>query len=406
MFIKKAGQRVVYLDHIATTPVAQEVIEAMLPYFREHFGNPTSLHSFGQVAKKAINSAREKIAQLINANTPEEIIFTSGGIEANNLAIKGIAEAYEKKGRHIISTEIEHHSILHPLKSLERKGWEVTYLKPDRYGLIHPDQLAEAIRPDTVLISIGHSNREIGTIQNIKELVRVAKEKNPKVIFHTDACATLGHYPVDLKDWGVDAASFTAHLMYGPKGVGALWTRKGVKIRPLIEGGTQERGVRAGTENVPGIVGFGAAAELAMKELEDRIKRLSSYRDRLRKGLEERLDYIEFTGHPTQRLPHHLSLIVHFIEGEAMLLRLDLMGIETASGSACVSLALKQSHVLFAIGVPKEVSNGSIVFSFGRGNTDEDVDYVLEEFPKTIKLLRELSPFNPENWEKYVKSKT
>lgn len=406
MFIKKAGQRVVYLDHIATTPVAQEVIEAMLPYFREHFGNPTSLHSFGQVAKKAINSAREKIAQLINANTPEEIIFTSGGIEANNLAIKGIAEAYEKKGRHIISTEIEHHSILHPLKSLERKGWEVTYLKPDRYGLIHPDQLAEAIRPDTVLISIGHSNREIGTIQNIKELVRVAKEKNPKVIFHTDACATLGHYPVDLKDWGVDAASFTAHLMYGPKGVGALWTRKGVKIRPLIEGGTQERGVRAGTENVPGIVGFGAAAELAMKELEDRIKRLSSYRDRLRKGLEERLDYIEFTGHPTQRLPHHLSLIVHFIEGEAMLLRLDLMGIETASGSACVSLALKQSHVLFAIGVPKEVSNGSIVFSFGRDNTDEDVDYVLEEFPKTIKLLRELSPFNPENWEKYVKSKT
>ncbi|RMH02360.1 MAG: cysteine desulfurase [Aquificota bacterium] len=406
MFIKKAGQRVVYLDHIATTPFAQEVIEAMLPYLREHFGNPTSLHSFGQVAKKAINEAREKVAQLINANSPEEIIFTSGGIEANNLAIKGIAEAYEKRGRHIISTEIEHHSILHPLKSLERKGWEVTYLKADKYGLIDPDQLAQAVRPDTVLISIGHSNREIGTIQNIKELVRVAKEKNPKVIFHTDACATLGHYPVDLKDWGVDAASFTAHLMYGPKGVGALWTRKGVKIRPLIEGGTQERGVRAGTENVPGIVGFGAAAELAMKELEDRMKRLSSYRDRLRKGLEEKLDYIEFTGHPTQRLPHHLSLIVHFIEGEAMLLRLDLMGIETASGSACVSLALKQSHVLFAIGVPKEVSNGSIVFSFGRDNTDEDVDYVLEEFPKTVKLLRELSPFNPENWEKYVKSKT
>ncbi len=295
---------------------------------------------------------------------------------------------------------------MHPLKSLERKGWEVTYLKADKYGLIDPDQLAQAVRPDTVLISIGHSNREIGTIQNIKELVRVAKEKNPKVIFHTDACATLGHYPVDLKDWGVDAASFTAHLMYGPKGVGALWTRKGVKIRPLIEGGTQERGVRAGTENVPGIVGFGAAAELAMKELEDRMKRLSSYRDRLRKGLEEKLEYIEFTGHPTQRLPHHLSLIIHFVEGEAMLLRLDLMGIETASGSACVSLALKQSHVLFAIGVPKEVSNGSIVFSFGRDNTDEDVDYVLEEFPKTVKLLRELSPFNPENWEKYVKSKT
>ncbi|MEJ7556123.1 MAG: cysteine desulfurase family protein [Aquificaceae bacterium] len=405
MFVKKAGKRVVYLDHIATTPVAEEVLQAMLPYFREHFGNPTSLHSFGQVAKKAINEAREKLAALTNANSPEEFIFTSGGIEANNLAIKGIAEAYEKKGRHIITTEIEHHSILHPLKSLEKRGWEVTYLKPDKYGLIDPQQLADAVRPDTVLVSIGHSNREIGTIQNIKELVKAAKEKNPKVIFHTDACPTLGHYPVDLKDWGVDAASFTAHLMYGPKGVGALWTRKGVKIRPLIEGGTQERGVRAGTENVPGIVGFGAACELAMKELPERMERLSSYRDRLKRGLEERLDMIEFTGHPTQRLPHHLSLIVHLIEGEAMLLRLDLMGIETASGSACVSLALKQSHVLFAIGVPKEVANGSIVFSFGRDNTEEDVDYVLEEFPKTVKLLRELSPFTPENWEQYVKGR-
>ncbi|MEJ7554863.1 MAG: cysteine desulfurase family protein [Aquificaceae bacterium] len=405
MFVKKAGKRVVYLDHIATTPVAEEVLQAMLPYFREHFGNPTSLHSFGQVTKKAINEAREKLAALTNANSPEEFIFTSGGIEANNLAIKGIAEAYEKKGRHIITTEIEHHSILHPLKSLEKRGWEVTYLKPDKYGLIDPQQLADAVRPDTVLVSIGHSNREIGTIQNIKELVKAAKEKNPKVIFHTDACPTLGHYPVDLKDWGVDAASFTAHLMYGPKGVGALWTRKGVKIRPLIEGGTQERGVRAGTENVPGIVGFGAACELAMKELPERMERLSSYRDRLKRGLEERLDMIEFTGHPTQRLPHHLSLIVHLIEGEAMLLRLDLMGIETASGSACVSLALKQSHVLFAIGVPKEVANGSIVFSFGRDNTEEDVDYVLEEFPKTVKLLRELSPFTPENWEQYVKGR-
>ncbi|MFN7065311.1 MAG: cysteine desulfurase family protein [Aquificaceae bacterium] len=403
MFIQKTGKRVVYLDHIAATPVAQEVIEAILPYFREHFGNPTSLHSFGQTAKKAINNAREKLSALINANSPEEIIFTSGGIEANNLAIKGITEAYEKRGRHIISTEIEHHSILHPLKSLERKGWEVTYLKPDKYGLINPEELAQAVRPDTVLISIGHSNREIGTIQNIKELVKTAKEKNPKAIFHTDVCPTLGHYPVDLRDWGVDVASFTAHLMYGPKGVGALWARKGVKLRPLIEGGTQERGVRAGTENVPGIVGFGAACELAMKELSERIKRLSGHRNRLRKGLEEQLDMIEFTGHPTQRLPHHLSLIVHLIEGEAMLLRLDLMGIETASGSACVSLALKQSHVLFAIGVPKEVANGSIVFSFGRDNTDEDVDYVLEEFPKTVKLLRGLSPFTRESWERYIR---
>ncbi|HIQ48419.1 MAG TPA: cysteine desulfurase, partial [Aquifex aeolicus] len=290
-------------------------------------------------------------------------------------------------------------------KTLEREGWEVTYLKPDKYGFIDPEQVREAVREDTVLVSIGHSNREIGTIQNIKELVKAAKEKNPKVIFHTDAAPSLGHYPVDVQDWGVDAASFTAHFMYGPKGVGALWTRKGVKVRPLIEGGTQERGVRAGTENVPGIVGFGAAAELAMKELEDRMKRLSYYRDKLRRGLEEKVDYIEFTGHPTQRLPHHLSIIVHFVEGEAMLLRLDLIGIETASGSACVSLALKQSHVLSAVGIPKEISNGSVVFSFGRENTEEDVDYILEEFPKVISWLREVSPFNPENWEKYVKSK-
>ena len=405
MFKTKVGKRIVYADHIATTPIAQEVLEAMMPYFKEVFGNPTSLHSFGQEARKAVERAREQVAKLINANVPEEIIFTSGAIEANNLAIKGIAKAYQRRGKHIVTTEIEHHSILHPCKTLEREGWEVTYLKPDKYGLIDPEQVREAVREDTVLVSIGHSNREIGTIQNIKELVKAAKEKNPKVIFHTDAAPTLGHYPVDVQDWGVDAASFTAHLMYGPKGVGALWTRKGVKVKPLIEGGTQERGVRAGTENVPGIVGFGAAAELAMKELEDRMKRLSYYRDKLRKGLEEKLDYIEFTGHPTQRLPHHLSIIVHFIEGEAMLLRLDLMGIETASGSACVSLALKQSHVLSAIGVPKEVSNGSVVFSFGRENTEEDVDYILEEFPKIVNWLREVSPFNPENWEKYVKQR-
>jgi len=405
MFRTKEGKKVVYVDHIATTPVAEEVLEAMLPYFREKFGNPTSLHSFGQEAKKAVEKAREQVASLIKANTPEEIIFTSGAIEANNLAIKGIAKAYQRKGRHIVTTQIEHHSVLHACKTLEREGWEVTYLKPDKYGFIDPEAVREAVREDTVLVSIGHSNREIGTIQNIKELVQAAKEKNPKVIFHTDAAPTLGHYPVDLQEWGVDAASFTAHLMYGPKGVGALWTRKGVRVKPLIEGGIQERGVRAGTENVPGIVGFGAAAELAMKELDDRMKRLSYYRDKLRKGLEEKLDYIEFTGHPTQRLPHHLSIIVHFIEGEAMLLRLDLMGIETASGSACVSLALKQSHVLSAIGVPKEMSNGSVVFSFGRENTEEDVDYILEEFPKVVNWLRELSPFNPENWEQYIKTR-
>jgi len=403
MFLEKKGKRVVYMDHIATTPVAEEVIEAMLPYFRQDFGNPTSLHSFGQKAKKAINEAREKINALINGNSPEEIIFTSGAIEANNIVIKGIAKAYEKKGKHIVTTKIEHHSILHSCKSMEREGWEVTYLDVDKYGFVDKDQLRDSIRDDTVLVSIGHSNREIGTIQDIKELVKIVKEKNPKVIFHTDAAPTIGHYYFDVQDLGVDAVSFTAHLMYGPKGVGALWTRKGVRVKPFIEGGTQERGIRAGTENVPGIVGFGVAAELAMKELPDRIERLTRYRNMMRSAFETEIDMIDFTGHPEKRLPHHLSMIVHLIEGEAMLLRLDLMGIETASGSACVSLALKQSHVLSAIGIPKEVSNGSIVFSLGRENTEEDVKYVIEEFPKVIKWLREVSPFNAENWAKYVK---
>ncbi len=403
MFKNKLGRKVVYADHIATTPVAEEVLEAMLPYFREVFGNPTSLHSFGQEAKKAINGAREKVAQLINAYSPEEIIFTSGGIEANNLAIKGISYAYRRRGRHLVISAIEHHSVLHSAKTLEREGFEVTYLKPDKFGLFKPEQVAEAVREDTILVSVGHSNREIGTIQNLKEIVKAVKEKNPRVIFHTDACATAGHYPIDVQDWGVDALSITAHLMYGPKGVGALWTKKGVKVRPLIEGGVQERGVRAGTENVPGIVGFGKACELTLKELPERMEKLSRMRDRLREKIQKNLDYVEFTGHPTQRLPHHLSLLVHFIEGEAMLLRMDLVGVETASGSACVSLALKQSHVLSAIGIPKEESNGSIVFSFGRENKEEDVDYVAEEFIKTVKTLRELSPFDAKNWEKYVK---
>lgn len=405
MFFKKEGSRTVYLDHIATTPVAQEVIDAMIPYFREVFGNPTSLHSFGQQTKKAINNAREQIAHFINAKTPEEIVFTSGGIESNNLAIKGIAKSYEKKGKHIITTQIEHHSILHPCKSLEREGFEVTYLNVDKYGFVNPQDLENAIREDTILISIGHSNREIGTIQDIKQLVSVAKAKNPKVIFHSDIAPSCGHTPIDVQELGIDVASLTAHLMYGPKGVGALWTRKGVRVKPLIEGGVQERGIRAGTENVPGIVGFGVAAELAIKEMSDRVSRLSRYRDMVRASLEEHLDMIEFTGHPERRLPHHLSVIVHLIEGEAMLLRLDLQGIETASGSACVSTALKQSHVIAAIGIPKEVSNGSLVFSFGRDNTDEDIEYVANEFPKVIKKLREISPFDKTNWENYVKSK-
>ncbi|WP_457641650.1 cysteine desulfurase family protein [Persephonella sp.] len=395
----------VYADHLATTPVAEEVLEAMLPYFRDKFGNPTSLHQFGVDAKKAINRAREQLAQLLNISRPEDIVYTSGAIEANNLAIKGFAKApgITRRGKHIVVSAIEHHSVLHSCKTLEKEGFEITYVQPDEYGIIHPEKLAEAVREDTILVSIGYANREIGTLQDMPALVKAAKEKNPRVIFHSDIAAAVGHTPVDVEGWGLDMASFTGHYFYAPKGVGGLYVKKGVRLKPLIEGGIQEGGRRAGTESVPEIVGMGAAAELAIKEMDDRVNRLKKLRDKLKKGIEEKIDYIQFTGHPEKRLPNHLSLIVMYIEGEAMLLMLNYKKIYTASGSACVSFALKQSHVLAAIGVDKEASNGSIVFSLGRENTEEDIDYIIEEYPKVIQRLREISPFGPENWDQFAK---
>ncbi|WP_456402545.1 cysteine desulfurase family protein [Persephonella sp.] len=401
--LKKRGY--VYADHLATTPVADEVLEAMMPYFKDKFGNPTSLHQFGVDAKKAINSAREKIAQLLNISRPEDIVYTSGAIEANNLAIKGYAKApgISRRGKHIVVSAIEHHSVLHSCKSLEKEGYEITYVNPDEYGIISPEKIEEAVRDDTILVSVGYANREIGTIQDIPALVSAAKNKNPRVVFHSDIAPAVGHMPVDVEGWGLDMASFTAHYFYGPKGVGGLYVKKGVRLKPIIEGGIQEGGRRAGTEPVPEIVGMGAAAELALKEMDDRVNRLKSLRDKLKKGIEERIDHIQFTGHPEKRLPNHLSLIVMYIEGEAMLLMLNYKKIYTASGSACVSFALKQSHVLSAIGVDKEASNGSIVFSLGRENTEEDIDYIIEEYPKVIQRLREISPFGPENWDQFAK---
>ena len=395
----------IYVDHLATTPVAEEVIEAMMPYYKDNFGNPTSLHQFGINAKKAINRAREQIATLLNIAKPEEIVYTSGAIEANNLAIKGFAKApgVSRRGKHIVVSAIEHHSILHSAKTLEREGFEVSYVKPDKYGIISPDTLSEVVRKDTILVSIGLANREIGTIQDIKALVKTAKEINPRVVFHSDIAPAVGHIPVDIQDLGVDMASFTGHYFYAPKGVGGLYVKKGVRLKPLIEGGIQEGGKRAGTEAVPEIVGMGVAAELAIKEMDDRVNRLKRLRDKLKVGLEEKIDYKFFTGHPEKRLPNHLSLIVMYIEGEAMLLMLNYKKIYAASGSACVSYALKQSHVLEAIGVEKETSNGSIVFSLGRENTEEDIDYIIEEYPKIIQRLREISPFGPENWEQFTK---
>ncbi len=401
--LEKRG--IVYADHLATTPVPEEIVEAMKPYFTEHFGNPTSLHKLGVEAKKAINRAREQIAQLLNIGRPEDIVYTSGAIEANNLAIKGFAKApgITRRGKHIVVSAIEHHSVLHSCKTLEKEGYEITYLMPDQYGVITPEKVSEAVREDTILVSIGYANREIGTLQDIPALVAAAKEKNPRVVFHSDIAAAVGHTPVNVEEWGLDMASFTGHYFYAPKGVGGLYVKKGVRLKPLIEGGIQEGGRRAGTEPVPLIVGMGAAAELAVKEMDDRVNRLKKLRDKLKKGIEEKIPYIQFTGHPEKRLPNHLSLIVMYIEGEAMLLMLDYNKIYTASGSACVSYALKQSHVLAAIGIDKEMSNGSIVFSLGRENTEEDIDYILEKYPAAVQRLREISPFGPENWEEFAK---
>ncbi len=395
----------VYADHLATTPVAEEVLEAMKPYFTDKFGNPTSLHKMGVEAKKAINRAREQVAELLNVGNPEEIVYTSGAIEANNLAIKGFAKApgITRRGKHIVVSSIEHHSVLHSCKTLEKEGFEVTYVKPDEYGIIHPEKLAEAIREDTILVSVGLANREIGTVQDIPQLVAAAKAKNPRVVFHSDIAPAVGHMPVNVEEWGLDMASFTGHYFYAPKGVGGLYVKKGVRLKPLIEGGIQEGGKRAGTEPVPEIVGMGVAAQLAIKEMDDRVNRLKALRDKLKKGIEEKIPYVKFTGHPEKRLPNHLSLIVMYIEGEAMLLMLDLKKIYTASGSACVSYALKQSHVLSAVGIGAEESNGSIVFSLGRENTEKDIDYIIEEYPKVIERLREISPFGPENWDQFVK---
>ena len=401
--LEKRG--IVYADHLATTPVPEEIVEVMKPYFTEHFGNPTSLHKLGVEAKKAINRAREQIAQLLNIGRPEDIIYTSGAIEANNLAIKGFAKApgITRRGKHIVVSAIEHHSVLHSCKTLEKEGYEITYIQPDEYGVITPEKVSKAVREDTIRVSIGYANREIGTLQDMPALVAAAKEKNPRVIFHSDIAAAVGHTPVNVEEWGLDMASFTGHYFYAPKGVGGLYVKKGVRLKPLIEGGIQEGGRRAGTEPVPLIVGMGAAAELALKEMDDRVNRLRKLRDRLKKGIEEKIPYIQFTGHPEKRLPNHLSLIVMYIEGEAMLLMLDYNKIYTASGSACVSYALKQSHVLAAIGIDKEMSNGSIVFSLGRENTEKDIDYILDKYPAAVQRLREISPFGPENWEEFAK---
>lgn len=381
--------RNVYLDHAATTPVHPKVLEAMLPYFSSRFGNPSNLHDIGREAKNAVEEARAKTAALINAN-PEEIYFTASGSESNNFALKGLAQANNQKGKHIIVSQMEHFSILHPAKTLEKAGFTVTAVPTDRTGLVDPADVAKAITRDTILVSIMHANNEIGTIQEIAEIARITKEKG--VLFHTDAVASAGWIPVDVRALGVDALSLSGHQFYGPKGAAALFLRKGVRIKPQTEGGVQEEGRRAGTENVPAIVGLGKAAELAASEIPNRMSYLTALRDRLQKGLLDKIDHTVVNGHPTRRLPHNLNISMWYVEGESMLLFLNMEGVSVSSGSACTSRSLKSSHVLVCIGTDAAVANGTLLLSLGMGNTAEDIDYVIEKLPPIVKRLREMSP--------------
>lgn len=379
----------IYLDYSATTPIKKEVLDEMMPYFSELYGNPSSIHSFGREAKKALDFARDRIAKAIGA-TSKEIFFTGGGSEADNWAIKGIAYANRQKGNHIITTKTEHHAVLHVCQYLEKNGFEVTYLDVDEYGIIDLNQLREAITDKTILITIMFVNNEIGTIQPIKEIGKVAKERG--IYFHTDAVQALGNVSIDVKELGVDLMNFSSHKIYGPKGVGAIYIKKGVKLHPLIHGGAQERKRRAGTENVSAIVGFGKAVELAVENLDGHIAHLNKLRDKLIKGIQENIDYVKLNGHPTERHPGNVHVCFEFIEGESLLLSLDMVGIAGSSGSACTSGSLDPSHVLMAIGLTHEIAHGSLRLTVGDFTTEEDIDYVIENLKVIVDRLRQMSP--------------
>ena len=389
--------RKVYLDNASTTPLLPEVREAMMPYLGEAFGNPSCLHGWGDAARDAMGTARDQVAQLIGANA-EGVIFTGSGTESNNFAIKGLALAQQKKGKHIIVSAIEHFSVLHSARTLEKWGFELSLIPVDKNGMVDPEDVRRSIRKDTVLISVMHANGEVGTIEPVKEIARVAKDKD--VVFHTDAVATAGMIPVDIKELGVDALSLAGNQFYGPKGVGALWVRRGVRIMPLLDGGVQEEGRRAGTENVPAIVGLGKAAELARTDMAARIKHLSNLRDRLLTELPRRIEHVVVTGHPQNRLPGYASFCVEFIEGESTLMLLNSRGVAVTSGSACTSRALKASHVLIAMGISHELAQGSLLFTAGIDNSLEDIDYLLEVLPPIVDRLRQMSPL----YSKFIKA--
>jgi cysteine desulfurase len=381
--------RRVYLDNAATTPLLPEVREAILPYLVEAFGNPSCLHEWGDVAREAMEAARTQVAQLIGANA-EEIIFTGSGTESNNFAVKGLALAQQNKGKHVVVSAIEHFSVLHSARTLEKQGFELTLVPVDKYGVVDPEDVRKSLRKDTVLVSIMHANGEVGTIEPVKEIAKITKESN--VVFHTDAIATAGTVPVDVNELGVDSLSLAGNQFYGPKGVGALWVRKGVRITPFLEGGVQEGGRRAGTENIPAIVGLGKAAELANANMLSRTEHLTQLRNRLLTELPAKIERVRVTGHPQNRIPGNASFCVEFIEGESMLMLLNSQGVAVTSGSACTSRALKASHVLIAMGLSHAVAQGSLLFTFGIDNTPEDIDYVLEVMPPIVDRLRQMSP--------------
>lgn len=388
----KTGKiRKIYMDHSATTPVRAQVMSAILPYFADIFGNASSIHRWGKDARKACETAREKVAYLLGCK-PGEVIFTSGGTEADNLAIRGSAYANKNKGNHIITSSIEHHAILHTCEYLEKEGFKVTYLPCDKYGLISPESVENAIQNNTTLITIMHGQNEIGTIQPLREIGNIARQRG--IVFHSDAVQSVGKIPINVNDDPVDLLTISSHKIYGPKGVGALYIRKGTKISPQSLGGAHERGLRAGTENVPGIVGLGEACYLAQKDLEKESARLSYLRDKMIGGILDNIPDTLLNGHPIHRLPNNVNISFKYIEGEAILLHLDLHGIAASSGSACTSGSLNPSHVLLATGVPHEIAHGSIRFTLGMSNNESDVDYVLEVLPQIVSRLREMSVFN------------
>lgn len=379
----------IYLDNTANNKLDPRVYKAMVPYIEEYYGNPSSIHSFGEKCKDAIEEARDNIAELINVKS-KEIIYTSCGTESNNFALKGVCLANKKKGNHLIISGVEHFSIMHAATTLERWGFEVTRVGVDEYGMVDPQEIAEAINDETILVSIIHANHEVGTIQPIEEISKITREK--KILFHTDAIASVGTIPVDVQELGVDLLSLAGNQFYGPKGAAALYIRTGVKIEPLLDGGIQERGLRAGTENVAGIFGMGIAARLSIEEMKNRNQHIIKLRDRLIEEIPKRISDVHILGHLTKRLPGNVSIAVEFIEGESMLLFLDMEGIEISSGSACISRSLKVSHIMTAMNVETATAQGSLLFSIGKDNTMEDIDKVLEALPPIVQRLRDMSP--------------